>query len=547
MSVVDAAGGTTLRTVLTQSGRLAPDRAIAVIDQVARELDAARIDGSGYREAIDPSEIMVTPDGSAHLAPTHREDASATAAQASMGRAAYMAPERLLANAAPSKRTEVYALAGVLYECLTGTTPYAATGGLPGLIAALQTAPVPSPSQHVAGLSAAFDEVLTRGLAKNPDARYPTADDLVAAARDALGEPAQDDAAPLSQWKPSTTPEPPPPPIHPGPPATSVILGPPAAPFPVPPQPAASPDADHRRRRTRRTLTIVAAVAVAAAVVAAVIGVLTVKVSQPDTPGWGAEQTALPFGTLHSPHGIAVDTAGNVYVVDFETNAAQRGRVLKLAVGADQPTQLPFPDLNIPYAIAVDTTDSVYVSGTDKLGVSRVWKLAANATSPVDLPFTGVPTARGLAVDSEGTIYVADYDRHQLMKLAVNATNPTEVPLPGLQYPEDIAVTADGAIYVTNGSHTEYLSILPAGATTPTPVFTGKNLSGVAVSSSGNVYASDDIWLVWRLKAGSSEPSSIHTELQPSGVAVDTAGAVYITVINGTVSDGGQVLKLASG
>ncbi len=73
-------------------------------------------------------------------------------------------------------------------------------------------------------------------------------------------------------------------------------------------------------------------------------------------------------------------------------------------------------------------------------------------------------------------------------ELAVNATNPTEVPLPGLQYPEDIAVTADGAIHVTNGSH---------------------------------------------------------TELQPSGIAVDTSGAVYITVINGTVSDGGQVLRLA--
>ena len=451
-----------------------------MVTQIAGELATSHSEGIPYRAAISPNEIILTAEGAAHLTTASTDDAGVAVAANDIDQVAYMAPERLLANAAPSQRTEVYALAGVLYECLTGMTPHPVTDGLPGLIAALQTDPVPSPSQHVAGLSATFDEVLTRGPAKSPDARYATADDLVAAARD----------VPLSQWTPATTPGPPPAPIHPGPPATPVVLGPPAVPFPFQPQPAASPDPDHRRRRSRRTLTIVVAVAVAvaAAVVAAVIGVLTVKGSQPDTPGWAAEQTELPFGTLHSPHGIAVDAAGNVYVVDFETNAAERGRVLKLAVGADQSTQLPFPDLDIPYAIAVDTTDSGYVSGTDKLGVSRVWKLAANATSPVDLPFTGVPTARGVTVDAEGTIYVADYDRHQLLKLAVNATNPTEVPLPGLQYPEDIAVTADGAIHVTNGSH---------------------------------------------------------TELQPSGIAVDTSGAVYITVINGTVSDGGQVLRLA--
>ena len=79
-----------------------------------------------------------------------------------------------------------------------------------------------------------FDSILKY----NPEL---TADDLVAAARDALGGPAQGDAAPLSQWTPATTPERPRPPIHPGPPASPVILGPPAAPIPVPPQPPRAP------------------------------------------------------------------------------------------------------------------------------------------------------------------------------------------------------------------------------------------------------------------------------------------------------------------
>lgn len=447
--MVDAAGGTTLRTVLTQSGRLAPERAVAVVTQIAGELATGHSEGIPYRAAISPNEIILTAEGAAHLTTASTDDAGVAVAANDIDQVAYMAPERLLANAAPSQRTEVYALAGVLYECLTGTTPYSVTDGLPGLIAALQTAPVPSPNQHVAGLPAAFDEILTRGLAKNPDARYPTADDLVAAARDALGGPAQGDAAPLSQWTPATTPEPPRPPIHPGPPASPVILGPPAAPIPVPPQPPASPDADHRRRRTRRTLAIVAAVAVAAAVVAAVVGVLTVKVSQPGIPAWGAQQTELPFGQLHGPRGVAVDTAGNVFVIDFDRDrisSHQRGRVLKLAAGADHPTELPFPDLDFPNGIAVDATGSVYVTGGNAEQLSM---LKPETTTPTPV-FTGI-TLNGVAVDSGGNVYASD-----AISRVWRLTAGTDelAALHTEQDPSGVAVDTAGAVYitVTNGT-----------------------------------------------------------------------------------------------
>jgi streptogramin lyase len=98
-------------------------------------------------------------------------------------------------------------------------------------------------------------------------------------------------------------------------------------------------------------------------------------------------------------------------------------------------------------------------------------------------------------------------------------------------------------VYVTGGN-AEQLSMLKPETTTPTPVFTGITLNGVAVDSGGNVYASDAISRVWRLTAGTDELAALHIEQDPSGVAVDTAGAVYITVTNGT-SDGGQVLRLA--
>ena len=105
---------------------------------------------------------------------------------------------------------------------------------------------------------------------------------------------------------------------------------------------------------------------------------------QPLTPQ--PSQVELPFTGLNSPGGVAVDTAGNVYVADHGNN-----RVLKLAAGSTTPTVLPFTGLNSPGGVAVDTAGTVYVADT---GNNRVLKLAAGSTSQTVLPFTGlnIPT-----------------------------------------------------------------------------------------------------------------------------------------------------------
>jgi serine/threonine-protein kinase len=77
----------------------------------------------------------------------------------------------------------------------------------------------------------------------------------------------------------------------------------------------------------------------------------------------------LPFTDLNQIAGVAVDTAGTVYVSDSGAN-----RVLKLAPGASSPTVLPFTDLNKPSTAAVDTAGDVYVLDE---GNFRVLKLPA--------------------------------------------------------------------------------------------------------------------------------------------------------------------------
>jgi serine/threonine kinase PknH len=182
--------GTDLAALLSRQGALPPPRAVNIIRQIAAALNAAHAAGVTHRD-VKPENIIVTDQDFAYLVDFGIAAAAAeqhlTGTGVAIGSWNYMAPERF-GNEGVTHIVDIYALACVLHECLTGATPYRADS-LSVLMAAHFYQPIPRPSQSRPGIPAAFDEVIARGMAKDPGTRYPTARDLAIAADQALNTP----------------------------------------------------------------------------------------------------------------------------------------------------------------------------------------------------------------------------------------------------------------------------------------------------------------------------------------------------------------------
>jgi len=187
--------GTDLDTLLKRFGPLSPARAVAIITQIASALDAAHAAGVTHRD-VKPPNILVTRDDFAYLVDfgiaSATTDEKLTQLGTAVGTWKYMAPERF-SNDEVTYRADIYSLACVLYECLTGSPPYASdSAGV--LVSAHLMNPIPRPSAKRSGIPRAFDAVIARGMAKKPHDRYASAGDLARAAHDALTDPEQTQA-----------------------------------------------------------------------------------------------------------------------------------------------------------------------------------------------------------------------------------------------------------------------------------------------------------------------------------------------------------------
>lgn len=191
--VMDRAHGTPLNQLIAQHGVMPRERLRAIASQLFAGLAAihdaqiVHADLKSHNVLVDEVDIVTIIDfGLARAVSATPDDNDLVA-----GTPAYMAPE-MIAGAQPTVAADIYAMSTILYEMMTGSTPF--TGHISTILTRQLSEAVEPPSQRAAGrgITSALDRVIMRGLAPSPAARYATVREL-SAAFDAALEDSEDD------------------------------------------------------------------------------------------------------------------------------------------------------------------------------------------------------------------------------------------------------------------------------------------------------------------------------------------------------------------
>jgi len=335
----------------------------------------------------------------------------------------------------------------------------------------------------------------------------------------------------------------------------------------------------------------------------------------------GTNDGASGAARFADPNGIAVDNAGNVYVADEANQTIRKitsaGLVTTLAGSPGQRGSADGTNsvarFNNPEGVAVDSAGSVFVA--DRLNstirkitsdgvvttlAGGVFQFGTNDGNGSDARFS---QPIGVAVDSGGSIYVGDTGNHTIRKLTPSGTNWTVTTLAGsaglsgtndgvgtaarFYLPAGLAVDGASNIYVSDFGNYTIRKISPGGVVTtlagsPGQYGSADGIGGAArfgvngyhlgtggaesvtVDSAGNVYAADTSnhtirkitpWAaVTTLAGGAGQYGSadgIGSTARfdgPYGVAVDTAGNIYVAdLYNSRITKGTPLLQFDTG
>jgi ligand-binding sensor domain-containing protein len=190
----------TLKDLITREGPLDLKEVARVLAQVGGALDYAHSQDVIHRD-IKPSNVLIDERGNTFLtdfgiAKLVAETAQFTASGAVIGTPAYMSPEQGMGMPVDC-RCDIYSLGVVLYELVTGRVPFEAETPLAVLLKHVND-PLPLPRQIKPDLPEAVERVILKAMAKSPDDRFQSAQQMVDALAEAVsGSPPQFDAPPL--------------------------------------------------------------------------------------------------------------------------------------------------------------------------------------------------------------------------------------------------------------------------------------------------------------------------------------------------------------
>lgn len=166
---------------LLQVGAMGAAGAVGLLKQVADALDHAHNEGIIHRD-VKPANVLVRPDGRAKLTDfgiAHIQSQTITKTGMTMGTPSYMAPEQILAARLDGK-SDQFSLGSSAYEMLAGRKPFEASSVADLMVKIVNQEP-PSIHSANAALPESCSSVLSKALAKKPEARYANCTEFVAA------------------------------------------------------------------------------------------------------------------------------------------------------------------------------------------------------------------------------------------------------------------------------------------------------------------------------------------------------------------------------
>jgi YVTN family beta-propeller protein len=514
--------GTDLATVLALESPVAPERALAIIEQVADALDAAHQRGLVHRD-VKPANILVTSEGGREhcylvdfgLSRQVAHDAGPADLGHLSGTPDYVAPEQIEGGPL-SSRADVYALGCVLYECLTGSAPFKRDSPLAVLWAHVADDP-PPPSTLNPSLPTEIDDVLARALEKEPEQRYASCREIVEDARAELGLP--DEAglvafvrrrAPLLLAL-----------------AGLLLIGVAVLAFLLVrggPSPPVSPQVDSLARIDPQTNAVAATIPVGASPTAVAAGERWVwaanfddeTVTQVDSESNTVARTIVIDG---SPIAIAVGEGavwvtstrdGDTVLTKIDAESAAVRRELELGTGL---TLLAVGGGSVWLAVGDITEDTVLrlLPGTG----------AVEERIPL-------PSRAGAVAFGAGALWVASAGLDGLVWRIDPATNEIAASIPLDFRAEDIAVV-DGVVWVTNRGANSVSRIDPATDRVAETIPVGRGAVGIAADEGAVWVANSADRTVSRLDARTGDVvTTIGVDARLGDVSVG-AGGVWVT------------------
>jgi sugar lactone lactonase YvrE len=273
----------------------------------------------------------------------------------------------------------------------------------------------------------------------------------------------------------------------------------------------------------------------------------------------GSTDGAGSAARFYFPHGVALDSANNLYVADTFNSTIRKitpSGVVSTLAGLARSTGNTdgtgdAARFSNPYGVAVDGTGNLYVADT---GNGRIRKITPSGV--VSTLATGFSSPFGVAVDSTGNVYVADTGNGRIRQITPSGVVSTLAT--GFNSPNFVAVDSSGNVIVSDTLNSVIRKITPSGVVTTLAGLVGSSGStdgagsdarfnapgGVAVDSAGNVFVGDrnnstirkitPSGVVSTLAglaggAGNVDASGRAARFNsPSGIAVDSSGKVYV-------------------